>query len=343
MYQALVSKDAAFEGLFYAGIKTTGIFCRPTCTAKKPKEENVEYFTTTAEALRSGYRPCKICSPLSLSDETPESISRLMADMAANPEMNLSDVVLLERGINPVTLRRWFKKRHGITFHVYKRMLRINFAFRLMQKGETITGTAFSSGFESLSGFAERFKSVTGFTPSAAKEKTQISVLQIPTPIGTMYAGATEKGVCLLEFIDRRMLKTQIEMLAKLLNGVYIYGENRHLSELIKQLREYFAGSLRSFTVALDTPGTPFQRLVWDQLCKIPYGQTRSYSAQASHLGNPKAVRAVARANGQNRIAIVIPCHRVIGESGELIGYGGGLTRKKWLLDLESKFTSAVP
>jgi AraC family transcriptional regulator of adaptative response/methylated-DNA-[protein]-cysteine methyltransferase len=152
-----------------------------------------------------------------------------------------------------------------------------------------------------------------------------------------MFACASKKGICLLEFTDRRMLETEFKDLRKRLNAVILPGENPHLDHVQSEMKEYFAGKRKTFTVPLDTPGTEFRQLVWRGLQDIPYGETRSYKQQAVALGNPKAVRAVASANGHNRITVIIPCHRVIGSDGSLTGYGGGLHRKKWLLDLEKE------
>lgn len=336
-YRALVEKDSNFEGVFYAAITTTGIFCKPTCTARKPKPENVKYFPTTEEALRHGFRPCKVCNPLATKPETPAAVAKLMEDLQNTPDISLKDEDLAERGIDPVFLRRWFKKNHGITFHVYKRMRKIQYAIGKMKEGEKVTSAAFDSGYDSLSGFGTSFKNLSGYTPSDAAAKTVITIKQIPTPLGMMFAGATEKGLCLLEFYDRRMLQTQIKILGKRFNAVYIYGENQHLTETERELENYFSGKLKKFTIPLDIRGTEFQEKVWKELMSIPAGETRSYKAQAEAIGMPQAVRAVANANGQNRIAIIIPCHRVIGESGHLTGYGGGLARKQWLLELEKK------
>lgn len=155
------------------------------------------------------------------------------------------------------------------------------------------------------------------------------------SPLGPLVAGATAEGVCLLEFTDRRMLETQLATVKKSFRGPVIPGSNRHLELLETELAGYFAGTLRSFSVPLACRGTPFQRRVWEQLLAIPYGETRSYEQLATAVRSPRAVRAVGRANGLNRIAIVIPCHRVINKNGKLGGYGGGLPRKRYLLDLE--------
>ncbi|MFT6655416.1 MAG: AraC family transcriptional regulator of adaptative response [Marinomonas primoryensis] len=150
-----------------------------------------------------------------------------------------------------------------------------------------------------------------------------------------MFVCATDDGICLLEFVDRRMLETEFEDLQRRLKAPIVAGENAHTKQLKQELEEYFLGSRQVFTVPLQTPGTDFQNGVWQALGTIPYGETASYQEQATRLNNPKAVRAVARANGMNRIAIVIPCHRVIGKDGSLTGYAGGLERKRWLLDHE--------
>jgi AraC family transcriptional regulator of adaptative response/methylated-DNA-[protein]-cysteine methyltransferase len=166
-----------------------------------------------------------------------------------------------------------------------------------------------------------------------------ISTTKIETELGTMIAGAVDEGICLLEFSDRRMLNTEYKDLTRLLKTTIEEGENRHLSNLRNQLREYFEGNRKEFSVPLITPGTEFQQAVWNALLKIPYGSTRTYQAQAFALNRPDSVRAVANANGFNRISIVIPCHRIIGSDGSLTGYGGGLKRKRWLLDHEKKFS----
>lgn len=335
MYQALVRKDTSFEGIFFAAIKTTGIFCRPSCTARKPKPENVEYYAKASEAIRHGYRPCKVCQPMEMKDATPGWLQALLQEITADPSIRLRNEDLRARGLQPERVSRWFKKTHGITFQGYLRMLRINQAFGQIRYGEKVTGTAFSNGYESLSGFGESFKKATGFAPAESPKKNIITVTRMPTPLGPMMAGATDAGICLLEFTDRRMLETQLDRVKKYLKAEIVPGEHPLFQVLDQQLKAYFEGKRRDFDIKLDLSGTPFQRLVWEELLRIPNGTTRSYKTQAENIGNPKAVRAVAKANGDNRISILVPCHRVIGSDGELTGYGGGLWRKKWLLEHE--------
>ena len=335
MYNALLNKDSSFEGIFFVGVKTTGIFCRPTCTERKPKPENVDFFSTVKEALQYGYRPCKVCNPLQLNGEAPEWLKELLKFIDEMKITLITNSILKERDIDPSRVRRWFKKNHGMTFQTYLRLLRVNKAFGQIKYGEKVLESAFDTGYESLSGFAEAFKKTTGFSPSKSKNKNIISVTRILTPLGPMLAGATENGICLLEFVDRRMLETQIKRLKKIFNAEFIPGENKHFVELNKQLTEYFEGKRKEFTLPLLLNGTDFQQKVWKELQKIPFGSTRSYQEQAVALENPKAVRAVAKANGDNRISIIIPCHRVIGKNGRLVGYGGGMWRKQFLLNLE--------
>jgi AraC family transcriptional regulator of adaptative response/methylated-DNA-[protein]-cysteine methyltransferase len=150
-----------------------------------------------------------------------------------------------------------------------------------------------------------------------------------------MFAAAVPEGICLLEFTDRKALPTELKALAKHYNATILQGDNPHFAKLKAQLAEYFGGSRREFDLPLAMPGTAFQQSVWQELLTIPYGSTRSYAGQAERLGKPNALRAVANANGMNRMSIIVPCHRVIGSDGHLTGYGGGLWRKQWLLELE--------
>ena len=335
MYQASFDKNPDFEGVFWMGVKTTGIFCRPTCTARKPKPENVEFFRSAKEAILKGYRPCKVCKPLENPDETPEYIQKILEELREDPSLKFRDSDLVERGVEPATVRRWFQKNHGLTFHAFQRMFRLNTAFKKIQQGENIMETAYDSGFESLSGFNESFKSIFGVSPKNLKDQRIIDLKRIETPIGTMYAAAVEEGICMLEFTDRKILETEFKDLAKSLNATIVQGENPHFKTLEKELSEYFEGNRKNFTVPLSPVGTDFQKSVWQVLMKIPYGETWNYKKQSEVLGDVKKVRAVANANGMNKISILIPCHRVIGSNGTLTGYGGGIWRKQKLLELE--------
>jgi AraC family transcriptional regulator, regulatory protein of adaptative response / methylated-DNA-[protein]-cysteine methyltransferase len=348
MYEAFVNRDPSYEGVFWTGVTTTGIFCRPECTARKPKRENVVFFRTRREALENGYRPCKICGPMLPKGEYPQWLAELMKEIDGDPDRRFTDADIRERGIDPNRLRRWFKKQYGMTFQAYLRLRRLGRAFGQIQNGGTVIDTAFDAGFESLSGFTEAFKKAFGFSPAVSSTGTPVITLKrLLTPLGPMLAGSisgvaepdgdglSSEQICLLEFVERRMLETQLGRLRKLTGAAFAPGESALLDRLRAELDEYFAGKGKEFTVPLLYAGTPFQEEVWRGLTTIPYGETRSYGEQAEALEKPKAVRAVAKANGDNRISIIIPCHRVIGADGSLTGYGGGIWRKRYLLDLE--------
>jgi len=333
LYQALLDRNSQYEGVFIVGVKTTGIFCRPTCPARKPKKENVEFFDSAKDALTNGYRACKVCRPMKAYQSSPDWLVPLLKKVEEDPEKKWKDFELANLGFSPSRIRRYFNKTHGITFQAYLRMGRINNAFQKIKEGQTVTQSAFQQGYDSLSGFSETFKNLTGFSPG--KKGEVITINRIPTPLGPMMIGVTDEGLCLLEFTDRKMIETQIEVLKKRMGSEMITGKHPMIDRVEAELSEYFEGTRASFEVPLVVPGTDFQQKVWGALTKVPYGVTRSYKQQAGHVGDVKAVRAVARANGENRISIIIPCHRIIGSDGSIVGYGGGIQRKQWLLKHE--------
>lgn len=335
MLEALLSADTSCDGLFYAGITSTMIFCRPGCTARKPKPENVEFYATPREALFAGFRPCKRCHPLEPSASTPDWVGPLLEAVEAVPGRRLRDADLRERGLDPAAVRRHFLRAYGLTFQAYCRARRLAAAFSDLRAGGSIDDAVFGHGWESHSGFRDAFSRAIGAPPGAARTNDFIRMAWIETPIGPMVAGTTERAVCLLEFTDRRMMEAQLETLRRRFKAPVLPGEGPLLEQLQRELSEYFAGARRAFTVPLDYPGSDFQRLVWDALLRIPYGETRSYAQLARELGKPGAARAVGHANGLNRIAIVIPCHRVVNANGDPGGYGGGLWRKLRLLETE--------
>ncbi|GAB4413053.1 MAG: methylated-DNA--[protein]-cysteine S-methyltransferase [Bacteroidia bacterium] len=334
-YQALLNRDATFAGVFFAAVTTTSIFCISTCRARKPKPEHVIFYASMREALAGGYRPCKICRPTEHAHAAPPAVQAAIRLVEAHPKEKITDTHLRDAGIGPETLRRWFKQHYGLTFHAYQRMYRINLAVQELKSGKSATETAFDTGYESLSGFGYTYKSLLGSSPRQGRAQAVILIHRFTTPLGPMFACATEQGLCLLEFTDRRMLETEFSDLQRRLQARILTGENDPIRQAKEQLAAYFAGERHTFDVPLHTPGTDFQQQVWQRLREIPYGETVSYQTQAQLLGRPMAVRAVASANGHNRIAIIIPCHRVIGKDGNLTGYGGGLARKAWLLDWE--------
>lgn len=335
MYGAVTSRDASYDGIFFTAVTSTGIFCRPSCPARTPDRKNVEFFSTAREALAHGYRPCKRCRPLEPPGRTPEPIRALLAELDDDPGGRLRDRDLRARGLDPASVRRWFTKHHGMTFHAYQRSRRLGSALGQLARGRRVTEAAFGNGYDSLSGFQDALRRITGRSASRSRDQMLVHLSRVLTPLGPMLLGATEDGICLLEFTDRRMLETQLGRLRRRLDCAFVPGTTEAGRHLEAELEAYFAGSSTSFETPLVTAGTPFQERVWSALRGLAYGRTRAYSEVAAGIGAPSAVRAVARANGDNRIAIVIPCHRVVGADGALTGYGGGLWRKRWLLHHE--------
>ena len=339
MYRALVNRDTTFEGVFFAGVRTTGIFCRPTCPAKKPKAENVEYFASSAEALYAGYRPCSRCRPLDRDKQAPELVRRLCEAVEQSPGQRISDSDLRSMGIDPSTARRQFRRYYGLTFQAYSRARRMGLALHEIRGGESVIGAQLDHGFESASGFWEAFKQLFGAPPSRAEGVNCLYARWIDTPLGAMVALGGEDGIHLLEFVDRRGLENDILKIRKRAKCFIVPGNNSHLDQIGEEVKKYFSGSAMRFTVPVVTAGSSFEQAVWKLLQTIPPGRTWSYAQLAQKLGKPGASRAVGRANGRNCLAIVIPCHRVIRADGELCGYGGGIWRKKWLLEYERQTT----
>jgi AraC family transcriptional regulator of adaptative response/methylated-DNA-[protein]-cysteine methyltransferase len=336
MERAFFASDAGYDGIFVTGVRTTGIFCRPSCRARKPKIENIEFFGTVREALFAGYRPCLRCRPLQ-SDLAPDWLTPLLDSVDKEPNRRVRDADLHAFGADPARVRRFFLEHYGMTFHAYCRGRRLAGAIRQLRDGEALDDVALGTGWESQSGFRDAFTRTFGLPPGRAGEAACVMTTAIETPLGPMVAGATDEGLCLLEYTDRRMLEAQLERLSRLLGQPMLPGEHRFLKHIREELAAYFAGTLTTFETPVVYRGTTFEERVWRELTRIPYGQTIAYAQLADRVSSPGAQRAVGRANGMNRIAIVIPCHRVVNADGKLGGYGGGLWRKHWLLDLERR------
>lgn len=341
-YRALLERASDYVGIFFVGVKTTSIFCIATCRARKPKRENVVFYTEFKEALNAGFRPCKICRPTENAYAAPPPVVQAIELIRANPKERISDWQLKQHSISPELVRRWFGKHYGITFQAFQRMLRVNTALQELKDGKRVTDAAFDNSYESLSGFGYTYKKMTGEAPKDSATINIILIHRFTTPLGPMFVCATEQGICLLEFVDRRMLETEFKELQHLFKARIIAGENRHTRQAELEMSEYFSGQRSQFDVALHVRGSEFQQSVWQLLQAVPYGQTSSYQAQAEKLGKPQAVRAVASANGHNRIAIIIPCHRVIGKNGALVGYGGGIAKKQWLIEHEQRYADVL-
>jgi AraC family transcriptional regulator of adaptative response/methylated-DNA-[protein]-cysteine methyltransferase len=335
MQRAYLASDASFDGVFFVAVKTTGIFCLPSCKARKPFKENVEFFASVKEALFAGYRPCLRCKPLELHT-TPDWIARVLHAIDAEPTHKFTDQDLRLLDSDPVRVRRYFVKHFGLTFQAYCRGRRLSRALENIRKGGTLDDAVFEAGFNSHSGFRDSFTTTFGHPPGKIDAIDPVQLTWLDTPMGPMIAGAVQAGICLLEFTDRRMLETELNMLRKHFKTVTVPGETPHHTTLRKELEAYFARTLRTFQTKTIRFGTPFEERVWDQLDQIPYGTTVSYEGLARRIGSPGAVRAVGRANGMNKLGIIVPCHRVIRKCGDLAGYGGGIWRKRLLIDLES-------
>src|ERR1700704_6616931 len=270
MYRALVNRDSSFEGIFYVGVRTTGIFCRPTCPAKKPARENVDFFATPSEALHSGFRPCLRCNPMDPEKRAPELIERLRAEVERAPDGKLTDKELAAMAIDPSTARRQFKRHYGMTFQAYHRARRMGLALREVRKGERVGEVRNGSGFESESGFRDAFTRIFGEPPTAAKAQSGLFAERIETPLGAMLAIADDEGLRLLEFVDRRAMERELSILRKRLRTNIVPGEHRHLDAIRSQLADYFSGKNLEFDLPLAPVGSPFQLRDWKLLCSIP-------------------------------------------------------------------------
>jgi AraC family transcriptional regulator of adaptative response/methylated-DNA-[protein]-cysteine methyltransferase len=335
-YVALSKRNPDYEGVFYVGVRTTGVFCRPTCPARPPKRENCEYFADAQQAMLASYRPCKRCRPLSHPDETSEVVRLLVDAVERAPDKRWRDADFDALHVHASTARRQFRKRFGMTFVQYARARRLGAAFKAIRAGERVIMAQIEAGYDSGSGFRDAFAKIMG-APPASRSARALFGAWLDTPLGAMTAIGDEDALYLLDYADRRGLERQIERLRVRARAGIVPGRTGPIAQIETELAAYFAGASMRFATPLARLGSPFQHAVWDALLAIPPGQTRSYAEIARAVGRPEAMRAAAQANGANPFAIVIPCHRVINADGTLGGYGGGLPRKRWLLDHERR------
>jgi AraC family transcriptional regulator of adaptative response/methylated-DNA-[protein]-cysteine methyltransferase len=336
-YQALIDKKTEYEGIFYVGVKTTGVFCRPTCPARKPKFENCEFYETAKECLQASFRPCQRCRPLSHPNHVSELVQKIVNAVEENPERRWTEEDFRKLSVDASTARRQFKKRFGMTFVEYARARRMGIALKHIREGGAVIEAQLSAGYESGSGFRDAFSRIMGAPPAKLGNQQILKASWLDTRLGSMIAIADEEALYLLEFIDRRGLEREIERLRRRTKSAVIPGSTPPIRSIESELEDYFEGKLSGFQTPLRLLGSPFQKKVWEQLREIAPGQTASYADIAAVIGKPGAYRAVAQANGANQLAVVIPCHRVINSNGDLGGYGGGLSRKQWLLGHEKK------
>lgn len=336
-YQALVRRDRTYEGLFYVGVTTTGVFCRPTCPARKPKRDHCEFFTSAQQALFASFRPCKRCRPLDHPDIASSVVARLIQAVEQDPCRRWPEHDVAAYDVDASTARRHFKKRFGMTFVEYARTRRLGIAMKEIRNGKKIIEAQLDAGYESSSRFRDAFFKIMGLPPVQSEKIQVLSAAWIDTPLGPMVAIGDQRGIYLLEFVDRRGLEKEVERLRKTVHAAIVPGHSPVITSLIGELQNYFDGTLTMFKTPIHVRGTPFQKAVWQVLCSIPYGSTISYSKHARMLGRASACRAVAHANGANQVAIIVPCHRVVTSTGALGGYGGGIHRKRWLIDHEKR------
>ncbi|ASY67528.1 bifunctional transcriptional activator/DNA repair enzyme AdaA [Sinorhizobium fredii] len=337
LYDALLARSSDYEGQAFVCVKSTGIFCRLSCPARKPKRENTLFFDSIAACINSGFRPCQRCRPLAQVSGKEPLVDQLLKLLDRDPDRRWTEDDLVRRGLDPSTVRRAFKRSLGVTFLDLARQRRMGEAARQLSAGASVIAAQVDAGYESPSGFRAAFARLIGAAPARAQGRELLFADWIDTPLGPMVAVASQTHLHLLEFHDRKALPAELERLKQTARSAVVPGRTPPIEQIDAELKAYFAGQPVEFLTPLALDASAFERQVWARLMQIPIGETRSYSDMAREVATIESVRAVARANGANRIAIVVPCHRCIGADGSLTGYGGGLERKQWLLRHEGK------
>ena len=337
LYNALCARDPSYEGRAYVAVRSTGIFCRLSCPARNPKPENCTFYETIAQCLEAGFRPCKRCYPLGPAAESDSAIQTLLKALQDNPARRWSEADVAALGFDPSTVRRRFKRNFGITFLEMARLARMRDGFTTLSNGGRVIDAQLDAGFSSPSAFRTAFARWLGASPASFRPNARLKADWIDTPLGAMVAVSDATALHLLEFADRKALPKELQRLRVQVRGDLGFGREAPTDLVKAELAAFFDGKSAVFSVPLVLHGTAFTKTVWRALREIPAGATRSYSDIARAIDQPTATRAVARANGANQIAIVIPCHRVIGMDGSLTGYGGGLWRKQKLIELEAQ------
>jgi len=336
-----MDRDPAYDGRFVYGVATTRIYCRPTCPARRPSRDRVRFYETAEQAESAGYRACRRCHPRTEQSPTSERIDLVRRYI----DEHLDETVTLQRlaqlaNMSPFHLQRVFKKKVGVSPRAYAGARRLEGMKARLRTGVTVSRASFDAGYASGSRAYEHARTGMGMTPGSYRHGGRgmvISHTVVPTPVGQLLVAATERGLCSL------MLGDSAADLEKALRQEYpaatLRTGNGDLEQFTSRVLEQIRG-LDTDPVAMDVGGTAFQWQVWDALRRIPAGETRSYRAIAEQLGRPTAARAVARACASNRLALVIPCHRAVRESGELGGYRWGIERKKQILRQERERSS---
>jgi len=331
----VLARDARQDGCFVFAVRTTGIYCRPSCPSRRPRRDSVEFFPTTQEAERAGYRACLRCKPTQASEQARYVLhARRLLD---NAEGSLTLAQLSKRvGISPFHLQRIFKRATGLSPREYQLARRVQQIKAGLRKGEDVTTALYEAGFSSPSRLYENSNQQFGMTPGTYRRGgagINITFGVAPSPLGRMLIAATERGLCAVRFGDsaaelERELRSEF-------HAADLHRDDAALRRYIEPLMTSLRGDNTIIDLPLDIRATAFQTKVWDALRRIPKGETRSYAQVAREIGEPRAVRAVAHACASNPVAVVVPCHRVVRSDGDLAGYRWGSERKKKLLEAE--------
>jgi len=337
-WQGVLTRDASLDGTFVFGVSSTGVFCRPSCPARRPRRENVRFFDRPLDAERAGYRACLRCRPKA-ADGNPQSA--LVHAVCRYIEQHMEDRITLSAlgkafRLSPFHLQRTFKTALGVSPRAYIDACRLRQVKQNLQAGHNVTTSLYAAGYGSSSRLYERTATQLGMTPDKYRRGALAAVVRYTTtvsPLGRMLIAATEKGICAIQFAD-----SDEELLQGLMREFPFAVRKRDdqaMAEWKASLARLIDGKETSAALPLDIRATAFQRRVWEFLQRIPRGETRSYSDVARRIGMPKATRAVARACATNPVAVAIPCHRVVREDGEMGGYRWGVERKEKLLEME--------
>ena len=330
-WAAFMRRDRSWDGRVIGAVKTTGIYCKPSCPARRPKREHVEFFESGQEARAAGYRPCLRCKPdeVGRDRDAVAKALRLIEEAEEAPTLDqLANVV----GYAPHHFQRIFKRDLGVSPAEYARGLRNRRTETALKVNERVTDAVYEAGYSAPSSFYSDAKERLGMTPSAWRDGGRGETIRwthFESPLGQMLIAATRKGICRLTFDD------SVNSLRRFFPNATIVEDSGGLKELVEGALAAIESPLACRELPIDVAGTAFQEAVWRELRKIPAGETRSYAQIAAAIGQPKAVRAVGTANGDNHVAVLIPCHRVIRSDGSLGGYAGGLDRKRKLLAAE--------
>ena len=336
-WAAFMRRDRGWDGRIIGAVKTTGIYCKPSCPAKRPKRENVDFYATGDEARAAGFRPCLRCKPDEVGRDraaVARAVKLIEQAEEAPSLQDLADAV----GYAPHHFQRLFKRDLGLSPAEYTRALRNKRAETALKANGRVTDAIYDAGYSGPSGFYSDAKERLGMTPSAWRDGGRGETIRwtsFDSPIGPMLIATTSKGICRLTFDDSEA------SLKRLFPRATVVRDDGGLKELVEGALTAIEHPAAAPELPIDVAGTAFQEKVWRELRKIPLGETRSYAEIAAAIGQPKAVRAVGTANGDNHVAVLIPCHRVIRSDGTLGGYAGGLDRKRQLLDAEGHHTAS--